>query len=591
MTARRALTVLLCLGGGLAGTVVCGQEREIAFSSEAAQVRLHVAVFDRRGVPVGNLTADDFEIYEDGVLQETGFVFSPADSPVDIAIVLDMSGSMADSADAASAAASMLADALEPADCLLFLPFAGSITEPVWVAGGEGVAAVNEQAVGARDQTALTDAVLAAQVALRARRVDNAARRAGLPVTASCGRQGDSHGMRRQLLAVVSDGMDSISRTSWNSLLDGVLESLVPVISIVAGKNRTLAGDSPWRRFSRRRMEMLAVASGGVFESLDSDSYGRLFDRLLEILRATYMVTFPRTAESRASSAAWRQVEVRIATTDARILAPSGYYASGGTADRARNGQALAARVLEVGSIDAAVSLLRDALSRIPGSWSVQRDLARALELQSETEEALEFALRATRLRPTIGHAGAARLAMTLGRQEVALEQAIRAAQAGDDVGELLDRLLAQLPPGELAAARRRLEAPRVYLEDTMAGDVRTFLRVREIDGVLARSIADSEDLALVRDYSRADYFVWFDIAPDARRLVAKPGRLRLNLPRQVGQAAPKADHRDDIFQRLRPRTLGSTPIEFGDSVTREQLDAALRAAIVELEGWIKKRQ
>ncbi len=587
---------LVCLGGGLAGAAALGQETPSTFESEASQVRLQVAVFGKKGVPVAGLTPDDFEIFEEGVRQQTGFVFRPDESAVDIAIVLDMSASMADSMAAASAAANELAAALDPTDCLLFLPFAEAIAEPVWVAGGAGVPLITRDAIGEPNKTALTDAILTAQLALRARHVDVLARRMGLPVPSSCAQQSDAQGTRRQLLVVVSDGMDSISRTSWNSILDNVLESQVPVLSIIAGKSRTREV-APWPLFSRRRMETLGVASGGTFERLDSDSYDRMFDRLLQVLRATYVVTFSRTAESRASTAAWRQIEVRVPRHEGKTLAPSGYYTNSAAADRARTSQALAARVLRLGSIDAAVALLRGAADRDPDSWSAQGDLARALELQSVTEEALRFALRATRLRPTTGHEQAARLAVRLGRAEVALEQAIRASQAGQDVDGLLDDLMAKLSAAEIATVRTRLEAPRVYLADTGAGDVQTMLRARETDGVMARLISDSAALALVRDLSLADFYVWFDVEPDARTLTPgrARGRLRLNLPRHVTWPLPRlrgAPREPDwLFARLRARTLVSMRVELGDPMAAGGLEALLRAALEQLEGWIEKRR
>ena len=595
---RRALAGLLCLGSGLAATAVLGQETPPVFTSESAQVRLHVAVFDRKGVPVGGLAPDDFEVFEEGVRQQTGFVFSSDDSPVDIAIVLDMSGSMVDSMSAATRAANEFASALDAADCLLFLPFATAIAQPVWVAGGEGVRPITRDAVGGDDQTALADAILTAQVMLRTRRVDDAARRAGLPVVTSCGRQGDAQGARRQLLVIVSDGLDSSSRTSWGSIMDNVLESEVPVISILAGldHDRDFRGGSEvsWRELSKRRMEDLGTGSGGIFEHLARKSYKRLFERLLQIMRATYVVTFPRTSESRASRVTWRQVEVRVPGTDGKILAPSGYYADGAEADRGRTSQGLAARVLELGGIDLAVQLLRDAMRKAPDAWSVRLDLAQALELQSASEEALEYALRATWLRPTTGHAEAARLAASLGRSGLALEQAIRASQAGDDVDELLDGLTSDLPAAEFDAVQIRLGAPRVFLSATIPGDVQRYLRVRETDVMLARLVSDSAALALVRDFSRADFLIWFDVESDHLARAGRiRGRLRLNLPRHLAKAPPRAwsGSRDSPFLRLRPRTLDSMSLEFEDSMTAEEIDALLRSALAELERWVKKRR
>jgi Ca-activated chloride channel family protein len=56
-------------------------------------VVLHATVQNRKGIPVSGLGKEDFQVYEDGVLQEIES-FSHEDIPVTIGIVIDNSGSM-----------------------------------------------------------------------------------------------------------------------------------------------------------------------------------------------------------------------------------------------------------------------------------------------------------------------------------------------------------------------------------------------------------------------------------------------------------------------------------------------------------------
>ena len=56
-------------------------------------VVLHPTVQDRRGNPVSGLGKDDFQVYEDGVLQQIKY-FSHEDIPVTVGLVVDNSGSM-----------------------------------------------------------------------------------------------------------------------------------------------------------------------------------------------------------------------------------------------------------------------------------------------------------------------------------------------------------------------------------------------------------------------------------------------------------------------------------------------------------------
>lgn len=113
---------------------------------------------------------------------------------------------------------------------------------------------------------------------------------------------------------------------------------------------------------------------------------------------------------------------------------------------------------------------------------------------------------------------------------------------------------------------------------------------------MLARLVSDSQQLALVRDLSRADFLVWIDVVPDSNRF-ARDGwirsQLRLNLPRHLRARPPSDWFRPDEespFLRLRPRSLESTSLDFEDTTTAKVVESLLRSALEALEGWIEAR-
>ncbi len=68
-------------------------EAPIVFRSDVALARVDAQVTDRVGRPITTLTKDDFEIYERGARREISS-FSREDMPLDVLILLDVSGSM-----------------------------------------------------------------------------------------------------------------------------------------------------------------------------------------------------------------------------------------------------------------------------------------------------------------------------------------------------------------------------------------------------------------------------------------------------------------------------------------------------------------
>jgi VWFA-related protein len=89
--------VLVAVGlAVLAGATLLGQQDQsprYRFKAGVEMVNVTATVTDRAGRFVGNLTRDDFGVYEDGVLQSIDY-FSRDRVPVSLGIVLDTSGSM-----------------------------------------------------------------------------------------------------------------------------------------------------------------------------------------------------------------------------------------------------------------------------------------------------------------------------------------------------------------------------------------------------------------------------------------------------------------------------------------------------------------
>jgi VWFA-related protein len=74
-------------------TRAAAQDSSYTLRVDVSMISVDVAVFNAAGVPVSNLSQEDFEIYEDGRPQQLKS-FASLDSPYNVLLVIDQSGSM-----------------------------------------------------------------------------------------------------------------------------------------------------------------------------------------------------------------------------------------------------------------------------------------------------------------------------------------------------------------------------------------------------------------------------------------------------------------------------------------------------------------
>jgi Ca-activated chloride channel family protein len=95
---------------------------EYTINVDVNLVVLHATVLDSNGRQVNDLRQDNFRVYEDGVLQKLS-VFSHADIPVTMGIVIDDSGSMKEKRPAVNAAAVTFVRTSNPQDQVFVVNF------------------------------------------------------------------------------------------------------------------------------------------------------------------------------------------------------------------------------------------------------------------------------------------------------------------------------------------------------------------------------------------------------------------------------------------------------------------------------------
>jgi VWFA-related protein len=208
MTAAFLLPVLLGRASAQAPSGDTGQYR---ISTNVDLVVLDVAVFDRQGHYVRDLTKDNFEVLEDGRLQSIA-LFRNEDIPVAAGVIVDSSGSMGPKRAETIASALAFLRASNPEDDIFVVNFnervaLGLPPDVRFTADPELLrAALSRMPIGGR--TALYDAIAAGLEQIRQSRY------------------------RRKFLIVFSDGGDNESRRTLDQITRAVQESEVTIYTI-----------------------------------------------------------------------------------------------------------------------------------------------------------------------------------------------------------------------------------------------------------------------------------------------------------------------------------------------------------------------
>ena len=268
---------------------VAAPQQPPVFRAEVGIVRVEVLV-TRKGVPVRGLAAADFEVRDNGRVQELQPVLEE-EAPVDAALVLDMSGSVRGAKlDALKDAARAFLDGLREGEQAALVAFREEVLllEPFTpdrarVQSGAGRARP-------RGSTALCDAVYAA---LRLR----------------------EPGPRRTAVVVFSDGIDNMSWLAPSEVVEAASRSE----AIVYGVAMRDAGraQEPFLR------DVVRATGGQLFEAASERDLRARFLDVLGDIRSRYVLSY---TPGGVDAAGWHALDVRLKRVKGDVLARPGYW-------------------------------------------------------------------------------------------------------------------------------------------------------------------------------------------------------------------------------------------------------------------------
>ncbi|HET9264750.1 MAG TPA: VWA domain-containing protein [Vicinamibacterales bacterium] len=282
------------------------------FRSGASLVALNVTVTDSKERFVTGLEVQDFAVFEDGIQQDVRFFESSA-IPIDLIILLDTSASMRHRLETVQRAALGFVDTLREGDRAAVVAFNDGVDVLQGLTSGRGLLESAIRSTTARGATALHNALY---VALK---------QFGRSVR-------DTSEVRRQALAVLSDGDDTSSLISFEDVLEIARKSGVSVytISLVSDYSERAFG-AVARAFSDSDygMRKLAQDTGALsFFPRSADELGGIYDSIAKELSNQYSIGYaPRNARA---DGRYRRITVRVPSRpELRSRARSGYLAPG----------------------------------------------------------------------------------------------------------------------------------------------------------------------------------------------------------------------------------------------------------------------
>lgn len=261
-------------------------------SAQVDSVLVAAHVTDNKGRFIGGLKLSDFSVSEDGVPQSLAFM-DEEDSPSDVVLLLDASGSMGASMTELRLAAFAFLRALRPQDTSTVAVFNTALTvvSPRGEAFEARAAAMSKvQAGGA---TALYDAII--------RAVELTSVKAG-----------------RHAIAVFTDGDDVASRASIVNVRQSLQSQDVLLYIIATGK---AAED----KNLREQLTAVAAETGGraFFGSRMSNAVTH-FEDIIEDLAHQYVIGY--APKRPVGDGGWRKLTVAVKGKDLEVRAREGYF-------------------------------------------------------------------------------------------------------------------------------------------------------------------------------------------------------------------------------------------------------------------------
>jgi len=278
-------------------------------------VNVFATVRDKHNGIVGDLTKDDFKIYEDGAEQKVAYFTKEVDLPLSMAILMDTSGSMQEILNAEQDAASRFVhEVLHKKDEALVMSFDTD---------------VNLLADFTEDPAVLSRAIRRATINAAGPMITPGtvpSRGGGTnlydAVYLACHDELENEAGRKAVI-LLTDAEDTGSKLSEGDAIESAQRADAAIHIILITDPRATEGYGPGVA-----SKMTQDTGGRVINVRNDKGLEKAFDVISEELRSQYVLGYSSTNTKRDGT--FRKIKVEVNRPDVKILARKGYYAPAG---------------------------------------------------------------------------------------------------------------------------------------------------------------------------------------------------------------------------------------------------------------------
>lgn len=290
--------VMLAGVAGLAETVAARkpqqdkQKQKGTIRVQTNLVSILASVTDAKGEPVIGLAQSAFQVLEEGVEQKIVRFEPQTNRPIDLALMVDTSGSAAIELKVErDAAAHFVDEVVRPGDRLAVFSFTSDVIQLSSFSDDTKVLeeAVRRVDLGADMGTSLYDAVVLGSQSVR--------------------RQGAE---RRRAVVIITDAGETTSISKFEDARRAAIASDTLLYTVVV---RPMKSNGGWNTAGEHAIETITDSTGGaMYYPTDLSELTGIFDRINQELRTQYLLGYyPNPTPPPGSS---RHVEVKVNTGD-----------------------------------------------------------------------------------------------------------------------------------------------------------------------------------------------------------------------------------------------------------------------------------